>query len=158
MQITREDCEHARESTLDFTSVSQSVSQSVSRAPEGTMSFAALRDKRAARREPSASVSKPTPVHDQIQQRPLTTPITAYSDFPNDLLEIRTSATLGRSVYATPSATAEALRRGESLDHSGDAADTAQGARFSALLQRRPFYRGQHSTNTVQLVFWESTN
>ncbi|GHJ85143.1 hypothetical protein NliqN6_1545 [Naganishia liquefaciens] len=79
------------------------------------MSFAALRDKRAARREPSASVSKPTPVHDQIQQRPLTTPITAYSDFPNDLLEIRTSATLGRSVYATPSATAEAIRRGSTI-------------------------------------------
>ena len=94
-------------SILVFTSASRFHTQS-----RDIMSFAALRDKRLARRDPSSSVHKPEKAPIQVQQRPPTTPSTAYSDFPDDVLEIRTSAASGRSVYATPSADPGALRKG----------------------------------------------
>lgn len=122
------------------------------------MSFAALRDKRVARRDPSASIHKSEEASIQVRQRPPSSPSTAYSDFPDDLLEIRTFAASGRSVYANPSANLGALRKGMFLDLSGFIADTAQGALYSARIRRQLFSPGQHSTNTVRLVSWESTN
>lgn len=75
------------------------------------MSFAALRDKRTARRDP-AVVANAAPSPPQPQKQKPSSPTTVYADFPDDLLEVRTTASAGRTIHARSSADPDALTKG----------------------------------------------
>lgn len=94
----------------------RAVSHSIPCFVVNIMSFAALRDKRSARRDPSAVGTEPVESSAQPQPRQPAPPTTTYADLLNDLLEIRTSASAGRTIHAHPSADTGALKKGTLLD------------------------------------------